>query len=61
VDPDSLLARLSAADCLRLSAFDAELRAVPRPLIAAIWAGVDALDAQDGPKNAARENALSPS
>jgi len=39
-----LLDRLSSADRLRLLAFDAELRRLPRPLIAALWAGADALD-----------------
>ena len=38
-----LLDRLSPADRLQLLAFDAELRGLPRPFIAAIWAGVDAV------------------
>jgi hypothetical protein len=38
-----LLTRLSTADRLELLAFDAELRRLPRPLIEALWAGVDAL------------------
>ena len=37
------LAQLSPEDRLELLAFDCELRRVPRPLIDAIWAGVDAL------------------
>lgn len=37
-----LLDRLSQADRLQLLAFDAELRRLPRPLIAAVWAA-DAL------------------
>jgi len=40
-----LLDRLSAADRLQLPALDAELRRLPRPLLDALWAGVDALDA----------------
>jgi hypothetical protein len=50
----AIYARLSAADRLRLLALDAELRHVPRPLIDAIWAGVDALEgsrvSQGGPR-----------
>jgi hypothetical protein len=41
-----LLLRLSPADRLELLAFDAELRRLPRPLIEAIWAGVDAVKHQ---------------
>ena len=42
------LARLSPADRLRLLIFDAELRRVPRPLISALWAGLDALERDKG-------------
>jgi hypothetical protein len=41
--------RLSIADRLRLLAFDSELRRLPRPLIDAIWAGIDALATNQGP------------
>ena len=41
---DARLRALPLADWLRLLAFDAELRRPPRPLIAALWAGVDALE-----------------
>ncbi len=37
------LGRLSPADRLQLLAFDAEFRRLPRPLLDALWAGVDAL------------------
>jgi hypothetical protein len=40
--------QLSPADRLRLLVFDAELRRVPRPLIDALWAGVDALEREMG-------------
>ena len=42
---DTHLHRLSHADRLRLLAFDAQLRQLPRPLLDALWAGVDAVEA----------------
>lgn len=38
------LVRLSVPDGLRLLIFDCQLRSVPEAFIAALWAGVDALD-----------------
>ena len=35
-------------DRLRLLAFDAELRRLPRPFLDALWAGVDALESSSG-------------
>jgi hypothetical protein len=39
-----LINRMSPRDRLHLLEFDAELRRQPRPLIAALWAGVDAVE-----------------
>ena len=44
-----VLSRLSAADRLRLLAFDAELRGLPQPFLEALWAGVDALESRQRP------------
>jgi len=49
-----LLDRLSPADRLRLLTFDAELRRLPRPLVNALWAGVDALKRPAAPSQPGR-------
>ena len=49
-----LLDRLSPADRLQLLPFDAKLRRLPRLLIAALWAGVDALERPSRPRQPGR-------
>jgi hypothetical protein len=46
MEENDALRRLTPAKRLELLAFDAELRRLPRPLIEAIWAGIDALTPQ---------------
>jgi hypothetical protein len=57
--PSYWLVRLSLADRLRLLAFDAELRCLPRCFLDALWAGVDALGATRG-REAAATTACNP-